>query len=105
MRQGIKICRLTPEQFGLMRPADFFIYLDATNEQLNDEFKRHAELIRRQTRILFNIQVIKEDHQTDQQLWPFEWDAETSNETPASEPVELTDEQILAHNARLAAML
>jgi hypothetical protein len=100
MRQGIKICRLTPEQFGLMRPADFFLYLDACNEQLNDEFKRHAELIRHQTALLFNIQIAKEDRLTDQQLWPFEWDEQT-----APEETSLPDEAILAHNARLAAML
>jgi hypothetical protein len=86
-----------------MRPADFFMYLDATNEQQNDQFKRHAELIRRQTSILFNIQIAKEDRLTDRQLWPFEWDEQT--ESDDTKNTGLTEEQILAHNARLAARL
>jgi hypothetical protein len=40
---------------------------------------------------------------TPQELWRFDWDVETHDR--ASENETMTDEQILAHNARLAAML
>jgi len=43
----------------------------------------------------------KGENLTPQELWRFDWD-EKSEET---ETTGLTDEQILAHNARLATML
>jgi len=82
-----------------MRPADFFIYLDAMNAKVNDEFKRDAELTRLQTATLINIQLKKEDQIKPRDLWRFEWDdQETENESG------LTEEQIIEHNNRLSAV-
>ena len=84
-----------------MCPRDFFILLAACNEQQNEEFRQHAELVRLQTTTLVNIQLDQKDHLKPAELWSFDWDSpETSNAEQ-----ELTDAQIEAHNARLAAML
>ena len=75
--------------------------LEQCQEMRQAEFRQHAELVRLQTTTLVNIQLDQKDHLKPAELWSFDWDSpETSNAEQ-----ELTDAQIEAHNARLAAML
>jgi len=56
-----------------------------------------------QTATLVNIQLKKEDQLKPNELWHFDWDNDTVETHDRAS--EMTDEQIQAHNARLAAML
>lgn len=79
--------------------------LDGMHEIKTQEFQQRANLVRLQTCTLINMsgRSLKDGEKlTPAELWPFSWDDKTSSATGAEG---MTDEQILEHNARLAAML
>jgi len=80
--------------------------LDGMHEIKTQEFQQRANLVRLQTCTLINMsgRSLKDGEKlTPAELWSFDWDQKDC--TNLSELHEMTDEQIIAHNARLAAML
>ena len=79
--------------------------LEQYQELRQNEFRNQAELIRMQTTKLVNMsgRSLKDgENLTPQEFWPFDWD---SSKDLTTDDEGMTDEQIQAHNARLAAML
>jgi hypothetical protein len=91
---------LTPEQFGLIRPSDFFLMLEAHAKYSNLEWRRHAELTRMQTVWLVNIQLKSDDRLKPSDLWKYEWD-----NVPSDPSEQMTDEQIREQNQKLMAAM
>lgn len=68
--------------------------LIASRQRADNEFRRHAELVRLQTVELINIQLSKRDKfKKASALWPFPWD-EQEAVTPASVDPEMAMEHL-----------
>ncbi len=68
----------TPERFGEMLIVDFLDAMGGYNEAEFEKFKSNAELVRRSTALLWNIQVLPESRLSPEELWPFVWDKDFS---------------------------
>ncbi len=81
---GFGALNLSPEQFGRMRIADFFLKLFGYREEEEIKQRQLAELVRLQTVELINIQLEKKNRiKKPSELWQFPW-----------EKVEIKQEQI-----------
>jgi hypothetical protein len=77
-----------PQRFGFMMVGDFIDALGGYNEAELERIKAVAEIVRKSTTLLWNIQVIEESRLEPDKLWPLPWDkAETIKEEPVPEEV------------------
>jgi hypothetical protein len=71
---------LRPEEFLVMRPADFWLKVQGYRETREEDFKVDAELTRMQTTELINIQLEPYKRLKPEQLWKFPWDKKNEDE-------------------------
>jgi hypothetical protein len=73
---------LSPEEFMLMRPANFWLKLQGYRQGREEDFRLDAELSRLQTTELINIQLDPVKRLKPNQLWRFPWDKEEEPDEP-----------------------
>ena len=71
------LLRMGREEFGLMRPGEFFEALRAYRDEKNADRRHVGELVRGAALRLFNLQIRKKDRITDpRKFWKMPWDEE-----------------------------
>jgi hypothetical protein len=65
-----------PQRFGFMMVGDFIDALGGYNEAELERVKAVAEIVRKSTTLLWNIQVTEESRLEPDKLWRFPWDKE-----------------------------
>jgi hypothetical protein len=93
---AVAYLHLTPGEFYLMRPGQFYAALDAWAEHEKNKQRFTAELMRMQTADLLNIQLKKKDRIKAVELWRFPWDDEDGERQRPQ-----TDEEIRRHNEEI----
>lgn len=75
-RFALGVLRLRPADFGAMLLGEMLDAISGYNEQVYEEYRLRANLIRRATTYLVNIQLKEGDRLTPAELWKMPWDIE-----------------------------
>jgi hypothetical protein len=76
---------MKPEEFLIMRPADFWLKLQGYREGRDEDFRNDAELTRLQTTELINIQLEISKRLRPKQLWRFPWEEQVAGDELVTE--------------------